>query len=68
MKFLQDLLHPKSNPITEIRDRYDSLICVKCALTPAFLYEINGILYCEDCIEANERRENLKKAEKEWEN
>lgn len=67
MDFLQELLKPKRNPITEIDEKWwQGLQCIKCEVTPVFLYEIDGCLICEECAEAHIRRERFKAEEAAW--
>lgn len=66
MGFLQNLLHPKPDWRPEIDLDHGSLVCIKCEVTPPYLYEVDGILMCEECIEADQRRKQLRESEKEW--
>jgi hypothetical protein len=66
MGFLEDLLHPKKNPVTEIDKDVSGLVCVLCSVKAPMLYEVEGCLYCIECTEAHLRRERFKREEAEW--
>lgn len=56
----------KDDPITKIDDQAGSMICLECGQTPRELLNIDGLYYCTECHEANERRQRFKDEEEEW--
>ena len=67
MGLLEKLLRPEKLAVQELDEEIGELACVDCAIVmPPFLYEMQGLLYCVECVEARLRREREKNEDGDW--
>jgi hypothetical protein len=57
----------KPNPIEEVNEKdTQGLLCLECGQTPQELISVEGLYYCQSCLDANTRRERWESEEAEW--
>jgi hypothetical protein len=54
------------NPIEEVDKKAKGLICLACGLSPEILNNCGGLYYCDECLEAKQRREKWESEEHLW--
>ena len=56
----------KANPIEELDTNLPDFVCEECGVKPPTLYDVDSLLYCADCKDAEERRQRFKAEDAEW--